>query len=134
MVTSEKIILFDGLCNLCSGTVLFVLKRDPKAKFKYASLQSNAGQAILKKFNLPTDDLETFVYVCDDKYYRRSTAALRVFKELSGLWPILFVFIIVPAFLRDLVYRLIAKTRYKLFGKKTSCMMPNDQIKNRFIE
>jgi len=130
----NKIILFDGYCHLCSGTVIFILKRDRLQKFKFASLQSNAGQELLKKYNLPANDFDSFVYICDEKYYRRSTAALRVIKELGGLWSILFIFIVVPAFLRDLVYRLIAKTRYKIFGKRTSCLMPNEQMKNRFIE
>lgn len=130
----NKIILFDGYCHLCSGTVIFILKRDRLQKFKFASLQSNAGQELLKKYNLPANDFDSFVYICDEKYYLRSTAALRVFKELGGLWSLLFIFIVVPAFLRDLVYRLIAKTRYKIFGKRTSCLMPNEQMKNRFIE
>lgn len=131
---NNKIILFDGYCHMCSGTVIFILKRDRLQKFKFASLQSNAGQELLKKYNLPANDFDSFVYICDEKYYLRSTAALRVFKELGGLWSLLFIFIVVPAFLRDLVYRLIAKTRYKIFGKRTSCLMPNEQMKNRFIE
>jgi len=130
----NKIILFDGYCHMCSGTVIFILKRDRLQKFKFASLQSNAGQELLKKYNLPANDFDSFVYICDEKYYLRSTAALRVFKELGGLWSLLFIFIVVPAFLRDFVYRLIAKTRYKIFGKRTSCLMPNEQMKNRFIE
>lgn len=130
----DKIILFDGYCNLCSGTVNFILKKDRLAKFKFASLQSKSGQELLKRFNLPTEDFESFVYICGEKPYRRSTAALRVFKELGGVWPLLFIFIVVPPFLRDFIYRLIAKTRYKIFGKTNLCMMPSDQFKNRFIE
>lgn len=130
----DKIILFDGYCNLCSGTVKFILKKDHLAKFKFASLQSKSGQELLKRFNLPTDDFESFVYISGENPYRRSTAALHVFKELGGLWPLLFVFIVVPPFLRDFFYSLIAKTRYKIFGKTNSCMVPRDQFKNRFFE
>ena len=134
MRNEEKIILFDGVCNLCSGMVMFTIKRDVKAKIKYASLQSVSGQAFLKKFDLPLNDFNSFVYVIGDKHYRRSSAALRVFKELGGFWKILFIFIIVPPFIRDFIYAIISKNRYRIFGKKESCMIPTAEIKNRFLE
>lgn len=133
-MAEEKIILFDGICNLCSGMVNFTIKRDPQAKFKFASLQSDAGQALLKKFELPLDDFNSFVYIVGNKYFRKSSAGLRVFKELNGLWRCLFIFIIVPPFIRDLVYNLISKNRYRMFGKKETCMMPTPDVMKRFLE
>jgi predicted DCC family thiol-disulfide oxidoreductase YuxK len=134
MSQTEKIILFDGVCNLCSGMVIFTIKRDPQAKIKYASLQSQSGQALLKKFNLPVNDFNSFVFVVGDTYYRRSSATLRVLKELGWFWRLFFVFIIVPPFIRDFVYAVISNNRYRVFGKKEFCMTPSPEIKQRFLE
>ena len=134
MNDTQKIILFDGICNLCSGMVQFTLKRDRQEKFKFASLQSASGQALLTKFGLSKEDFDSFVYIDGNRYFQKSSASLRVFKELSGGWKLLFVFIIVPTFIRDFVYNRISKNRYKIFGKKDSCMVPTPEIKNRFLE
>ena len=126
-------ILFDGVCNLCSGFVVFTIRRDPDAKFKFASLQSEEGEKIQKEFNMNPDDISTMVLIDDDKYFIKSGAALRIFKQLNGLWPVLYVFIIIPRPIRDYVYDIVAKNRYKWFGKQDQCMLPTPELKERFL-
>ncbi len=132
MTESYSVILFDGYCNLCSRSVQFVLKHDRKAKFRFASLQSEYGKTMLQKHQLPTQSFGTFVLVEDDKIHFKSTAALRVVKSLSGMWPVLYIFIIVPRFIRDAVYGFVARNRYKWFGKRDSCWLPKPEWKERF--
>lgn len=135
MTNSEPhILLFDGVCNLCNGIVQFVIKRDPKAKFKFAALQSESGQALLKKFGLPANHFHSFVYIHGDRYFLQSSAALYVLKELRGLWKLLYVFIILPTPLRDFFYSIIAKRRYQLFGKRDTCMVATPELKQRFLQ
>ncbi len=129
----KPILLFDGVCNLCNSTVQFVLKHDKKAYFKFASLQSVYGQAFLKKHHLPTTNFNTFILIEGNSHTTKSTAILKVFRQLSGLWPVLYIFIILPKIIRDPVYNLIAKNRYRIFGKKDSCMIPNKNVLSRFI-
>ena len=133
-ILPSRLILFDGICNLCNRSVLFIISHDPDAHFSFASLQSGAGQHILTDFDLPTADFDSFVYINDRKVYSRSTAALHVLKDLGGLWRIIYVFIIIPRPLRDFIYDLIAKYRYKLFGKRNSCMIPTPELMKRFLE
>ena len=130
----KPIILFDGVCNLCNSSVLFVIKHVRTARFSFASLQSTFGQLQRKKFNLPLNDLNTLLLVKDGHLLTRSTAALEIAKQLDGLWPGFYIFKIVPAFLRDGVYDFVAKNRYKWFGKKESCMIPTPALRARFIE
>ncbi len=130
---SKPIILFDGVCNLCNGFVQFVIKRDKKAHFMFASLQSKIGQAILKDFGLNTHDFNTFVLVDSGKVYTRSTAALRVAKELDSPIKFLHIFSVVPSFIRDLFYIFVAKNRYRFFGKQDQCMLPSPEFKTRFL-
>ena len=122
MINSENILLFDGFCKLCSRLVNFVIKRGKKAKFLFVSLQSANGQSLLKRFGLPTDDFDSVVFIQRDKYYLKSSAILHVLKELGGIWKIFFIFIIIPNFIRDLMYKIIAKTRYQIFGRHDSCV------------
>ena len=132
-MTDKPIILFDGICNLCNGAVQFVIKRDPAAIFSFASLQSDVGQQLLKKFDLPGNELNSFVLIQQDKSYTRSTAALKVAKQLKGPIKLLYGFIIVPVFIRNFVYRIIAANRYRWFGKRDSCMLPSVDLKDRFL-
>jgi len=135
MNSSEpKILLFDGVCNLCNRFVQFTIRRDPKGRFKFASLQSESGQALLQKLGLPRDDFRTFVLVKGEKYFLRSTAALRVLRELGGVWELFYVFIFIPRPLRDFIYGIISKSRYRIFGKRDSCMIPTPDISQRFLE
>jgi len=122
MIINENILLFDGFCNLCSRLVNFIIKRDKKSKFLFISLQSPSGQSLLKKFGLPTDNFDSVVYIRSDKYFLKSSATLHILKELGGIWKLFFIFIIVPNFIRDFIYRIIAKTRYKIFGRHNSCI------------
>jgi predicted DCC family thiol-disulfide oxidoreductase YuxK len=133
MNKEHGIILFDGVCNLCNGTVQFILKRDRKGYFQFASLQSDAGQELLKKYNLPTEAFNSFVLIENNKAYLQSTGALRVARRLNAAWPLLYGFIIVPAFIRNFFYNLISKNRYRWFGKKEECMLPLPEWKGRFL-
>jgi predicted DCC family thiol-disulfide oxidoreductase YuxK len=129
-----KISLFDGVCNLCNSSVQFIIKRDRKNRFLFASLQGHTGQEYLRRFNLPADTFNSFLLVEDNHYYTRSTSALRIARSLSGGWPLLYAFIIVPRFIRDAVYNLIAKNRYKWFGKQEACWIPTPDLKKKFLD
>jgi predicted DCC family thiol-disulfide oxidoreductase YuxK len=128
------LILFDGVCNLCNGLVQFIIRRDPKAKFKFASLQSDVGRSLLKQFNIDPDLLHSIVVIDNDVAFQRSDAALRIANYLGGGWKILKVFNILPKFFRDACYNAVAANRYRIFGKKDSCMIPTPELKERFIE
>ena len=129
----REIILFDGVCNFCNSAINFVIKRDKKARLHFAPLQSTTGQQLLATHQLPTDEMKTFVFIEKGRAYTRSTAALRVCKYLNGLWPLCYVFIIIPKFIRDGVYNWVARNRYKWFGIKQECMIPTPDISSRFL-
>lgn len=128
-----SIILFDGVCNLCNHSVQFILKRDPNGIFKFCSLQSDTAKTLLNQHHV-TSEFDSIVLIEDDKYYVKSTAAVRICRKLTGAWKLFSVFWIIPAPLRDLIYDLFAKNRYNWFGKQDSCMMPTQDVKNRFLE
>lgn len=130
---NHPVILFDGVCNLCNGSVQYVIKHDKQGLFRFASLQSDSGQELLQQYQLPQSDFTSFVLMEEGEIYTRSTAALRVARKLSGIVKLLYGFIIVPAFIRDGVYNFIAKNRYKWFGKQESCMIPTPELKERFL-
>lgn len=127
------IILFDGVCNFCNYWVNFILKRDKKNYFKFASLQSESGQALLKKNGLPKDDFDSFILIAENKIYKKSEAAFIVAKRLSGISKIILPFKILPTRFTDLVYDFIANNRYEFFGKREFCRIPSPDEKNRFI-
>lgn len=133
MNSDKPVILFDGVCNLCNKSVQFVIKRDTEGLFKYASLQSGFGQQLLKEFNLPQDKFNSFILFQDNKIYTRSTGALRMLTQLEG-WKWVRVLNIIPRFIRDGVYNIISKYRYRWFGKKDECMIPTKELKARFID
>jgi predicted DCC family thiol-disulfide oxidoreductase YuxK len=114
--------------------VLFVIKHDPKKQFRFASIQGDYGQQVLKQFQLPPDSLNSFILLKDNQIYTHSTGALKVAKQLSGPWPLLYAFIIVPPFIRNAVYQFIANNRYKWFGKKEQCMVPSPALKELFYQ
>jgi len=130
---TRKIILFDGVCNLCASSVQFVIARDPKRIFRYAALQSDFAQNLLHTLNQPKADIESVIFIDGDTVYYRSDAALRIAKHLSGAWPLMGVFFIFPRFIRDSVYNYIGKNRYRWFGKQESCMMPTPELKSLFL-
>ena len=123
--TIHPVILFDGVCNLCSGAVQFVIKRDPKDIFRFASLQSDYGEKVLLNYQLGIKNYTSFVLLDNERIYTKSTAALMVAKKLSGGIKFMYAFIVVPAFIRDFVYSIIAKNRYRWFGKKNECWLPD---------
>ena len=130
----KNIVLFDGICNLCNASVRFIIKRDRKNNFYFASLQGAAGQELLRKFNVETDQFNSFVLIEKNKIFTRSEAVLRVLKILGRGWKFLYAFIILPKFIRDGIYNLIAKNRYKWFGKKQECPMPLPEWKAKFLD
>lgn len=129
----EAVILFDGVCNLCNASVQFVIRHDKKDHFKFAALQSDTGQQLLDQYQLGSKHFDSFALIENGKAFTRSTAALRVSKQLAGPVKLLYGFIIVPAFIRDAVYSFIAKNRYKWFGKQDSCMIPTPALKAKFL-
>lgn len=130
----NKIILFDGVCNLCSSSVQFIIERDIEDHFKFASLQSDYAQEILKKNNLDTSSFDSIVLVDGDKIHQKSGAALRIAKDLDFPWNLLYILIIVPYPIRDFVYSIIANNRYKWFGKKESCWLPTPALRSKFLD
>ena len=132
-ILPARLVLFDGVCNLCNGSVQFIIRHDPKETFSFASLQSDTGQRVLGDLGLSPTDMNSFVYVRDGKAYRRSTAALMVAKDIGGFISLLYAFMLVPRPLRDMVYDLIARYRYRWFGKRDSCMVPTAALKSRFL-
>jgi len=132
-VNNNPVILFDGVCNLCTGSVQFILKRDKEKKFLFASLQSSYGQDLLKQHHLPTDTFNSFILYDGGEIFTRSTAALKMFSQLKG-WGWVKIFWIVPKFIRDAVYNFIARKRYNWFGKKETCWLPRPEWKERFLD
>jgi len=130
----KPVILFDGLCNLCQGSVQFVLKHDRKKQFQFASLQSPVADKLLEPYNLISLRPDSFVLIEDGKLFMRSTAALRVCRKVNWPLPFLYGFIILPAFLRDMIYNLIARKRYQWFGKMNECWIPTPEISSRFLD
>ncbi len=132
-MNENPIILFDGVCNLCNSSVQFVIKHDEQKIFRFAALQSPTGQSLLKKYNLASINFDSFVLIKNDKVFLKSTAALMVAKQLTGIVRLMYAFIIIPDFVRNIVYNFIAKNRYKWFGQQESCMIPTTELKNRFL-
>jgi len=152
------VVLFDGVCNLCNGSVQFIIKRDPEGKFRFASLQSSAGQELVRKAGLPafgpgssglpaspapgssdpdpgSPGLNSFVLLENGKAYTRSAAALRVLKHLGGGWKLVYALgIIVPPFIRNGIYNWTARNRYRWFGRQDACWIPTPGLKERFLD
>ena len=128
----SSIILFDGVCNFCNGAVNFIIRHDSEKKFRFAPLQSEIGQQLKKEHNIG-DDIDSIILVEGERAYTHSTAGLRIAKGLGGIWSIGYGFIIVPASIRDLAYRIFAKYRYRLFGRQDACMLPTPDVRERFF-
>lgn len=127
----NPIILFDGVCNFCHSSVNFVIKHDPQSYFKFAPIQSEIGQNLIQKFGL--NEVDSIILIQDEKAFTHSTAALKFIKHLDGFWSWFYIFILVPRPVRDFFYRLFAKNRYRIFGKKDVCMIPTPEIRQRFL-
>lgn len=130
MKADEKVIFFDGHCNLCNGVVQFIIKRDKERVFKFASLQSEAAEEL----NLKEESLRTMYFKEGVKIWSKSDAALKIFKNLNFPWKIAYGLIIFPRQLRDYVYDIISKYRYRWFGKSENCMMPTPELEARFLK
>ena len=131
--TPYSTVLFDGHCNLCNGSVKFIIRHDPLKRFRFVSLQSDRGREIVEQHGRDSGDVDTILLLQNDRIYDRSSAALRVARGLTLPWPLLSAFLLVPKPLRDLVYRWIAANRYRWFGKTEACMMPTADIRSRFL-
>ena len=133
MKDSQRIIIFDGYCNFCSNSVLFIIKRDPRACFVFAASQGEEGQKILAERGIQKLAEHSILLIERDRIYDRSGAALRISRGLRGLWPMFYGFVVLPRGLRDYFYDRIAGYRYRLFGTRDQCFVPTDKIRNRFI-
>ena len=133
MKTAKKILLFDGVCNLCNSSVTYVIQRDKKDLFRFAALQEPAGQQLIEKYQIDTSKTDSIILIENGKAYTKSTAALRVARHLGGAYPLLYGFMIVPNFIRNWVYDFVARNRYKWYGKKDSCMIPTPELKSKFL-
>lgn len=130
----KKILLFDGVCNLCDGFVQFVLKRDHKGLFIFASLQSEVGQQLLEKHQVKVQELSTVVLIDGTNVYTHSDVPLMVVKDLGSIYALFYPFKILPKQFRNRVYNWVAKNRYRFFGKKEVCMLPKPEWRNRFLD
>jgi predicted DCC family thiol-disulfide oxidoreductase YuxK len=133
--TKPAIVLFDGVCNLCNTTVQMIIDHDPDGRFRFTSLQGERARELLAPFGVsPSEgDPDSILLVQDGKLYSHSGAALRIARRMSGGFALLWAFIAVPWFIRDAVYRLIAKNRYRWFGREETCRIPTPELKARFL-
>jgi predicted DCC family thiol-disulfide oxidoreductase YuxK len=129
----QPVLLFDGECKFCNNTVNFVIKRDAKARIRFAMLQSIVAQQLLAQYGLPTTDLKSFVFIDQGVAYTRSDAAIRVCRYFSGLWKTGYALLIIPPFIRNAIYDFIAVRRYKWFGRTSTCLVPTPLIQQRFL-
>lgn len=129
----QAIIFFDGVCNLCNASVQFVIKRDVKDHFRFSALQNEQAKEYLKEFKISPLNSNTILLLENGKLYTQSTAALRITRQLSGLWPLCYGLIVIPAFIRDAVYKTISKYRYKIWGRSETCMIPSPELKTKFL-
>jgi predicted DCC family thiol-disulfide oxidoreductase YuxK len=128
------VILFDGVCNMCNGFVKFVIKQDKKNVFQFASLQSKYGKGLLEQYHFNSVEYDTVILLDGKTIYTRSDATLRILNTLGGFWKVSAAFRIIPGFIRNPIYDLLARNRYKLFGKRETCMVPTPELKAKFLD
>jgi len=135
MELGKNIILFDGVCNLCNHSIQFIIKRDKKDEFRFATLQSDIGQKLIQERNIDTSKIDSVVLIEPRiAYYTKSTAALIIGQSFGGIWKIIGVLNLIPRQLRDIVYDWVAKNRYRWYGKKEACMVPTPELRAKFLE
>jgi predicted DCC family thiol-disulfide oxidoreductase YuxK len=127
------IVLFDGICNFCSRSVQFIIRRDPAGYFRFAALQTEKGRIMAEKYGINLIRTNSIILIENERVYYRSDAALRIFRKLRGVWKLFYAFIIVPSFIRNFIYDYIARNRYKWFGTLDNCFIPDESIKSRFL-
>jgi predicted DCC family thiol-disulfide oxidoreductase YuxK len=132
MPDSGSVVLFDGVCNVCNSAVNFIIDRDRRGQFRFASLQSEAGRRLCKKYGIPLE-LDSIALIQGDRAYVESAAVVRIAKDLDGLWPVLFSLVVLPRALRDRAYRYFAAHRYEWFGRAESCRVPTADVLQRFL-
>jgi len=132
-LNNYKIILFDGVCNFCNSSVNFIIARDKKNIFKFAALQSESGQELQKKFSLDPRDLSSFILIDGEKYCTKTTAALKTVKDFGFPCNLTYILILIPPFIRNIAYNIIAKNRYKWFGNRETCRVPAQDEKEKFL-
>ncbi|MBK6627946.1 MAG: DUF393 domain-containing protein [Flavobacteriales bacterium] len=130
----DRLLLFDGVCNLCTGAVRFVVPRDRRGRIRFAALQGPTGQRVLREQGLSTAELSTLIYLRQGRVLTRSTAALQLFRDLDGAWPLLAVLLGLPRVLRDAVYDRVARRRYRWFGRTEACLVPGPDLAARFVD
>lgn len=131
---TERTVLFDGVCNLCDASVQFVIRRDPRGLFRFASFQGGTGAKIAREHGVDPEALDAMVLIENGRVYRKSGAALRVARRLRFPWPLLYAFIVVPPLIRDPVYDFIGRRRYRWFGRKEECWVPDASLRGRFLD
>jgi predicted DCC family thiol-disulfide oxidoreductase YuxK len=133
VAVNGPIVLFDGVCKFCNGSVNFIIDQDVQKRFHFAPLQSEIAKGLLHRFGLPATDFDTMILVDNGRAYARSTAALRIARILGGWWSLLVVLFAIPPFLRDGAYNLLAVNRYRWFGKTDTCRVPTAALRERFL-
>lgn len=134
ILETGPLVLFDGICNLCSWSVQFLAPRDRTGALWYAAVQSESGQMLLQRHGLPTDDYDSFVFLEDGRVFLKSTAFFRVSRHMRFPWPIMRIGLLLPRAITDWLYDRVAQNRYAIFGKKTACMIPTAALKARFLD
>jgi predicted DCC family thiol-disulfide oxidoreductase YuxK len=127
------IILFDGVCNFCNTSINTIIRFDKKKYFRFAPIQSDMGKFLMQKYGLDPVKFDSVILVDDEKAYVFSSAILHIARKLGGIYSLAYIFILVPKFIRDPLYKFIARNRYKWWGKKESCMIPTPELRNRFL-
>ncbi len=128
-----SLVLFDGMCNFCSSSVMFIIRRDPRARLRFATLGSDAARAALERAGFHGELPDSVVLIESGRVHTLSSAGLRIARRLRWPWPLLAVFLIVPKVVRDVPYRWVARNRYRWFGKREACMTPTPEIRARFV-
>lgn len=132
--TPSHLIIFDGVCNFCNASINFIIQRDPNAVFTFTHVQSDIGTRLLRKLGIDPNDPNTFVLIKHGEVYLKSNAALEISKNLNAGWPMIAYFRLIPTIIRDSIYGLFARNRYRIMGKRDHCMVPSADFKARFID
>ena len=133
MTIPDHLVIFDGVCNFCNSAVNFIIRNDKKDEFRFVPFQSDLSKDIFRSENIHLHYFESVIYVNKGKVYYKTTAILKILKQLGGGYQLYYIFIIVPSFIRNFFYHLIAKNRYRLFGKREACVVPTPEVKNKFL-
>ncbi len=133
-INSRHIVIFDGVCKFCCGAVNFIIRRDPNALFAFTPMQSESGKRLIEQHNATMVGVDTFLLIKNGQCYERTDAALEISRDLTGLWFLFRIFQVLPRSFRDYFYNLLARNRYKLFGRLNECVIPAPEVRSRFIE